>query len=60
MKLTIHSLLNLNMLSHFLLTKFSKSILFSCLQKVGHVTNYCKRPMKETWKRDRSFLTVSF
>ena len=32
------------MLFQFLLTKFSKSELFSCLQKVVHMTNYCKRP----------------
>ena len=36
-----------NMLFQFLLTKFSKSKLFSCLQKVDLVTNYCK---KAYWK----------
>ena len=33
------------MLFQFMLTKFSKSERFSCLQKVDHVTNYCKRPI---------------
>ena len=28
-----------------MLTKFSKNELFSRLQKVDHVTNYCKRPI---------------
>ena len=28
------------------LTKFFKSELFSCLQKVDQVINYCKRPIK--------------
>ena len=32
------------MLFQFLLTKFSKSKVFSCLQRVDHVTNYCQRP----------------
>ena len=41
----IHRLLNFNMLFQFLLSKVSKSELFSCLQKVDHVTNYCKRPI---------------
>ena len=38
------------MLFHFVPTKCSKSELFSGLQKVDHVTNYCKRPI-----RDRHF-----
>ena len=42
---TIHRLLNFNMVFQFLLTEFSKSKLFSSLQKVDHVTNYCKRPI---------------
>ena len=33
-------------------TKISKSKLFSCLQKVYHVTNCCKRPIP----RDKTFL----
>ena len=44
MRLRIHRLLNFNMLFQFLLTKFSKSKVFSCLQRVDHVTNYCQRP----------------
>ena len=31
---------NLNTLFQFLLTEFSKSDLFSCIQKVDHVSNY--------------------
>ena len=31
------------MLFQLLLTNVSKSELFSCLQKVDHVTNYCKK-----------------
>jgi len=38
----IHRLLNFDMLFQFLLSKLSKSELFSCLQKVDHVNNYCK------------------
>ena len=34
------------MLFQLLLTNFSKSELFSCLQKVYHVTNYCKKKKK--------------
>ena len=34
------------MLFLFLVTKFCKSELFSCLQKVDHVINYWKRPVK--------------
>ena len=33
------------MLFQFMLPKLSKSERFSCLQKVDHVTNYCKRPI---------------
>ena len=33
------------LLFQFLLTKFSKSELFSCLQKVDQVTNHCKGPI---------------
>ena len=39
----IHRFLNFNMLFQFLLSKLSKSELFSRLQKVNHVTNYFKR-----------------
>ena len=39
----IHRLLNFNMLFQFVLSKLSKSELFSRLQKVNHVTNYFKR-----------------
>ena len=45
MRLKTHRLLGFCMLFQFTLTKFSKSELFSCLQKVDHVTNYCKRPI---------------
>ena len=45
--LKIYRLLNFNMLFQFLLTKFSKSELFSCLQKVDQVTNYC--PFLTSW-----------
>ena len=31
------------MLFQFLFTKFSNYELFSCLKKVDHVTNYCKK-----------------
>ena len=34
------------MLFHFVLTKCSKSELFSGLQKVDHVTNYSIRPIR--------------
>ena len=34
------------MLFQLLLTNFSKSELFSCSQKIDHVTNYCKRPVQ--------------
>ena len=44
-RLKIQRLPNFNMLFQFLLTKFFKSWLFSCLKKVDHVTNYCKRPI---------------
>ena len=50
-RLKIHRLLNFNMLFQFLLTKLSISELFSCSQKVDHVTNYCKRPTIETLDR---------
>ena len=43
-RVKIHNLLNFNMLFQFQLSQLSKSELFSCLQKVDHVTNYCKRP----------------
>ena len=46
-RLNIYRLPNFNMLFQFLLTKFSKRKLFSCLQKVDLVTNYCK---KAYWK----------
>ena len=45
MRLKIHKLLDFFMLFQFMITKFSKSELFSRLQKVDHVTNYCKRPI---------------
>ena len=45
--LKIYRLLNFNMLFQFLLTKFSKSELFLCLQKVHQVTNYC--PFLTCW-----------
>ena len=43
-RLKIRKLLNVSMLFQFQLAKSSKSEGFSCLQKVDHVTNYCKRP----------------
>ena len=42
-RLKIYCLLKFNMLFQLLLTNFSKSELFSCLQKVDYVTNYCKK-----------------
>ena len=45
-RLKIYRLLNFNMLFQFLRTEFSKSKLFSCLQKFDHVTNYCERPIR--------------
>lgn len=42
-KFTGYSILIL--LFQFLLIKFSKSKLFSCIQKVDQMTNYCKRPL---------------
>ena len=47
------------MLFQLLLTNFSKSELFLCLQKVDHVTNYCKKKKKklgewEVWVRSTS------
>ena len=50
-RLKIHRVLNFSMLFQFLLTKLSISGLFSCSQKVDHVTNYCKRPTIETLDR---------
>ena len=43
-RLQIYWLLNL-MLFQFLLKSFLYQELFSCLQKIYHVTNYCKRPI---------------
>ena len=34
------------MLFKFLLTEFSKSKILSCSQKLDHVTNYYKRPIR--------------
>ena len=48
-RLKIQRLLNFNMLFQFLLTELSKSKLFTCLQKVDHVSNYCKRPISVKW-----------
>ena len=42
-RLKIYSFVNFNMLFQFVLTKFFKSELFSCLQKVDHLTNYIAR-----------------
>ena len=42
-RLKIQRLLNFNKLFQFLLTNAFKSELFSFLQKVDHVTNYCKK-----------------
>ena len=42
-RLKIYWLPKFNMLFQLLLTNFSKSELFSCLQKVDDVTNYCKK-----------------
>ena len=57
-RLTLHRLLNFNMLFQFLPTEFSKSKLFSCFEKVDHVTSYCKRPIglliAELHARERS------
>ena len=36
---------NFNMLLKLILTKFFNSKLFTCLLKVDHMTNYCKRPI---------------
>ena len=35
------------MLFQLVLTKFSKSELFSCLPKVGHVIKSCKEPIRK-------------
>ena len=42
-RLKIYWLPKFDMLFQLLLTNFSKSELFLCLQKVDHVTNYCKK-----------------
>ena len=41
------------MLLQFLLTKFSKSEPVSCLHKVNHVTNYCKKKKKKKQKKKK-------
>ena len=38
---------NFNMLFQLVLTKFFKSELFSCLPKVDHVIDLCKRPINK-------------
>ena len=50
--LKICRLPNFNMLFQLKLTKFSKSELFSCLNKIDHVTNYYKRPIAKIISRD--------
>ena len=44
-RLKIYRLPNFNMLLQLVLTKFFTSELFSCLLKVDHVINHCKRPI---------------
>ena len=44
-RLKIYRLPNFNMLLQLVLTKFVTSELFSCLLKVDHVINQCKRPI---------------
>ena len=46
-QLFICRLPNFNMLFQLVLTKFFKSELFSCLPKVDHVIDLCKRPMNK-------------
>ena len=59
-RLKIYWLPKFDMLFQLLLTNFSKSELFLCLQKVDHVTNYCKKKKKkklgewEVWVRSTS------
>ena len=52
---------NFNMLFQLVLTKFSKSELFSCLPKVVHVIKYCKRPIvyvNHLAEKNRPYLTI--
>ena len=49
-RLKFYLLSNLNMLFWFLLTTFHRTNkLFLCLQKVDHVTNYCKRRIQSNF-----------
>ena len=50
-RLKIYWLPKFDMLFQLLLTNFSKSELFLCLQKVDHVTNYCKKKKKKKEKK---------
>ena len=51
-RLRIYRLPNFNMLFQFLLTKLFKSELFSCLQKVDHVTNILlQKAYKQSYSR---------
>ena len=49
-RLKIYWLPKFDMLFQLLLTNFSKSELFLCLQKVDHVTNYCKKKKLGEWE----------
>ena len=48
------------MLFQFLLTKFSNSEPASCLHKVDHVTNYCKKKKKGLLRGNQQTPTQGF
>ena len=53
-RLKIYRLPNFySMLFQLVLTKFFESELFSCLRKVAHVINLCKRPLERFHSRDQ-------
>ena len=47
------------MLFKFLITKFSKKELFSCLRKVDDMINYCKRPIDQNGHENSALLKFS-
>ena len=55
----IYRLPSINMLFKFLITKFCKKELFSCLWKVDDMINYCKRPIDQNGHENSALLKFS-